>query len=134
MESSGVRTERPTDGVLLITLDRPEKCNAIDGVTSRAIATALTTLDADPDLSVGVLTGAGATFCAGMDLRAFLDGDAPEVPGRGFGGLTQVPPAKALIAAVEGYALAGGCELVLACDLVVAAQDAVFGRPGSASA
>jgi enoyl-CoA hydratase len=129
VESNGVRTERPVEGVLLITLDRPEKRNAIDGAASRAIATALDAFDADPELSVGVLTGAGGTFCAGMDLRAFLDGDAPEVPGRGFGGLTQAPPAKPLIAAVEGYALAGGCELVLACDLVVAARDATFGLP-----
>ncbi|MCD2186757.1 crotonase/enoyl-CoA hydratase family protein [Actinomycetospora soli] len=129
MESTGVRTERPSDGVLLITLDRPERRNALDGATSRSIAAALDALDADPSLAVGVLTGAGGTFCSGMDLRAFLDGDAPEVPGRGFGGLTQAPPAKPLIAAVEGFALAGGCELVLACDLVVAASDAVFGLP-----
>ncbi|NYD34039.1 crotonase/enoyl-CoA hydratase family protein [Actinomycetospora corticicola] len=129
MESTGVRTERPSDGVLLITLDRPERRNAIDGAMSREIARVLDGFDADPSSSVGVLTGAGGTFCSGMDLRAFLDGDAPEVPGRGFGGLTQAPPAKPLIAAVEGFALAGGCELVLACDLVVAADDASFGLP-----
>jgi enoyl-CoA hydratase len=128
-DAAPIRTERPTDGVLLITLDRPAKRNAVDGHTSRALAAALDELDADPTLAVGVLTGAGGTFCAGMDLKAFLDGDAPEVPGRGFGGLTQAPPAKPLIAAVEGYALAGGCELVLACDLVVAAEDATFGLP-----
>ncbi|GAA4833796.1 crotonase/enoyl-CoA hydratase family protein [Actinomycetospora corticicola] len=124
-----MRTERPSDGVLLITLDRPERRNAIDGAMSREIARVLDGFDADPSSSVGVLTGAGGTFCSGMDLRAFLDGDAPEVPGRGFGGLTQAPPAKPLIAAVEGFALAGGCELVLACDLVVAADDASFGLP-----
>ena len=129
MATEPVRTERPADGVLLITIDRPDRRNAVDGATSRALAAALDQLDGDPDLAVGVLTGAGGTFCAGMDLRAFLDGDAPEVPGRGFGGLTEAPPAKPLIAAVEGYALAGGCELVLACDLVVAAADATFGLP-----
>jgi enoyl-CoA hydratase len=128
-DASPVRVERPGHGVLVITLDRPAKRNAVDGHASRAVAAALDELDTDPDLAVGVLTGAGGTFCAGMDLKAFLDGDAPEVPGRGFGGLTQAPPAKPLIAAVEGYALAGGCELVLACDLVVAAEDAVFGLP-----
>jgi enoyl-CoA hydratase len=128
-DASPVRVERPGHGVLVITLDRPAKRNAVDGHTSRAVAAALDELDTDPDLAVGVLTGAGGTFCAGMDLKAFLDGDAPEVPGRGFGGLTQAPPVKPLIAAVEGYALAGGCELVLACDLVVAAEDATFGLP-----
>jgi enoyl-CoA hydratase len=128
-DTSPVRTERAGDGVLVLTLDRPAKRNAVDGRTSRALAAALDTLDDDPDLAVGVLTGAGGTFCAGMDLAAFLDGDAPEVPGRGFAGLTEAPPAKPLIAAVEGYALAGGCELVLACDLVVAAEDATFGLP-----
>lgn len=129
MDDGGVRTERPADAVLQITLDRPARRNALDGAASRAIAAALDELDTDPALAVGVLTGAGGTFCSGMDLRAFLDGDAPEVPGRGFGGLTEAPPAKPLIAAVEGFALAGGCELVLACDLVVAAEDAAFGLP-----
>lgn len=129
VDGSPVRVERVADRVLLLTFDRPARRNAVDGRTSRALAAALDELDADPTLAVGVLTGAGGTFCAGMDLRAFLDGDAPEVPGRGFGGLTQAPPAKPLIAAVEGYALAGGCELVLACDLVVAAEDATFGLP-----
>ncbi|MFR9805046.1 crotonase/enoyl-CoA hydratase family protein [Pseudonocardia sp. RS010] len=124
-----VRTDRLADGVLVMTLDRPEARNAVDGETSRALGAALALLDSDPGLAVGVLTGAGGTFCAGMDLKAFLRGDKPEIPGRGFGGLTQAPPRKPLVAAVEGYALAGGCELVLACDLVVAAEDASFGLP-----
>ena len=115
--------------VLVITLDRPAKRNALDGATARALAAAADQMDADPAISVGVLTGAGSTFCAGMDLGAFLTGDLPELPGRGFGGITRTPPATPLIAAVEGYALAGGCELVLACDLVVAAEDAVLGIP-----
>ena len=128
-ERAPLAVSRPGEGILLLTIDRPARRNAIDGSTSRALAAALDELDADTNLSVGVLTGAGGTFCAGMDLRAFLDGDAPEVLGRGFGGLTQAPPAKPLIAAVEGYALGGGCELVLACDIVVAARDATFGLP-----
>jgi len=78
---------------------------------------------------VGVLTGVGGTFCAGMDLKTFIAGDSPEIPGRGFGGMTQDPPRKPVIAAVEGWALAGGFELVLACDLVVAAENARFGLP-----
>jgi enoyl-CoA hydratase len=128
-ETGRVRTDRPAAGVLVITLDRPQVRNAVDGATSRELAAALDRLDADDELAVGVLTGAGGTFCAGMDLKAFLDGEQPEIPGRGFGGLTQAPPRKPLVAAVEGYALAGGCELVLACDLVVAASDASFGLP-----
>jgi enoyl-CoA hydratase len=76
-----------------------------------------------------VLTGAGGTFSAGMDLKGFLSGDAPIVPGRGFGGIAERPPVKPMIAAVEGYALAGGFELVLSCDLVVASEDAKFGLP-----
>lgn len=116
-------------GLLTVTLNRPSARNAVDHAMSVAIAAAIDELDADDDLAVGILTGAGGTFSAGMDLKAFLRGELPEVEGRGFGGLTQAPPRKPLIAAVEGHALAGGCELVLACDLVVAAGDASFGLP-----
>jgi enoyl-CoA hydratase len=113
----------------VITINRPDARNALDGATGRAIAAAADELDADPDLRVGVLTGAGGTFCAGMDLKAFLAGDLPEIAGRGLAGITITPPRKPLIAAVEGWALAGGFELVLACDLVVAAEGSKFGVP-----
>ena len=113
----------------VITINRPDARNALDGATGRAIAAAADELDADPDLRVGVLTGAGGTFCAGMDLKAFLSGDLPEIAGRGLAGITITPPRKPLIAAVEGWALAGGFELVLACDLVVAADGSKFGVP-----
>lgn len=126
MES--VLTER-RGSVLVITLNRPSKRNAMDGEMAHRLANAVDELDASPRLSVGVLAGAGDTFCAGMDLAAFLTGDVPEVEGRGLGGITRTPPVKPLIAAVEGYALAGGCELALACDLIVAAEDATFGLP-----
>lgn len=115
---------------LVVTLNRPEVRNALDVPTSLAVADALELLDADDNLTVGVLTGAGGTFSSGMDLKSFLaTGQRPEVPGRGLAGLTRMPPRKPLIAAVEGYALAGGFEMVLACDLVVAASDATFGLP-----
>jgi enoyl-CoA hydratase len=93
------------------------------------LAAALDRLDEEPALSVGVLTGAGGTFSSGMDLKGFLTGDSPVIEGRGLGGLTQAPPRKPLIAAVEGWALAGGFEMVLACDLVVASREAKFGIP-----
>jgi enoyl-CoA hydratase len=96
---------------------------------ARAIAAAVDELDDREDLRIGILTGAGGSFCAGMDLKGFLRGERPSIEGRGFGGLTMRPPKKPLIAAVEGYALAGGFELVLACDLVVAAENAQFGVP-----
>lgn len=116
-------------GVLVVTINRPAQRNAVNRAVSLAIAEALDRLDADSDLRVGVLTGAGGSFCSGMDLKAFVAGERPELDGRGFGGLTEKSPAKPLIAAVEGFALAGGCELALACDLIVAAQDAWFGLP-----
>jgi enoyl-CoA hydratase/carnithine racemase len=125
---SEVLTER--DGaILVITLNRPKARNAVNGALARGLAAAVDTLDGDPALAVGVLTGAGGSFCSGMDLKAFLAGELPSVEGRGFAGITVVPPDKPVIAAVEGYALAGGCEIALACDLIVAAQDAKFGLP-----
>ena len=115
--------------VLVITINRPEVRNALNGAATRAMAAAADELDADAGLRVGVLTGAGGTFCAGMDLKAYLRGDKPSIEGRGFGGITTTPPRKPLIAAVEGYALAGGFELMLACDLVVAGEGSKFGVP-----
>jgi len=117
------------DGVLVVTINRPEARNAINGAVARGIAAALDRLDAEDGLRVGVLTGAGGFFSSGMDLKGFLSGDLPVIEGRGLGGLTERPPRKPLVAAIEGYAVAGGFELVLACDLVVAAQDARLGVP-----
>jgi enoyl-CoA hydratase len=115
--------------IQVITINRPEVKNALDGAAARALAAAADELDADEELRVGVLTGAGGTFCAGMDLKAWQRGDKPNIEGRGFGGITITPPRKPLIAAVEGWALAGGFELMLACDLVVAADGSKFGVP-----
>ncbi|MBV0896144.1 crotonase/enoyl-CoA hydratase family protein [Microbacterium sp. NC79] len=115
--------------VMTITMNRPEARNALTKSMSERMAAALDELDADPTLSVAVLTGSGGAFCAGMDLKGFLRGERPSIPGRGLGGMTQTPPKKPIIAAVEGWALAGGCELVLACDLIVAARTARFGLP-----
>ena len=115
--------------VLVITITRPEVRNALNGAAARALAAAADELDADGDLRAGVLTGVGGAFCTGMDLKAYLRGDKPNIEGRGFGGITITPPRKPLIAAVEGYALAGGFELMLACDLVVAGEGSKFGVP-----
>ena len=128
-EQQAVLTEE-RDGVLVITINRPEARNAINGDVARGIAAALDRLDGEDELRVGVLTGGGGFFSSGMDLKGFLSGDVPIVEGRGLGGLTETPPRKPLIAAVEGYAVAGGFELVLACDLVVAAEDAQARRTG----
>jgi enoyl-CoA hydratase len=121
-----VLTDRQ-DGVLTITINRPAQKNAVSREVAVQLAAALDLLDADPTLSVGVLTGAGGTFSAGMDLKAFANGQTPILTGRGFGGLTQAVVRKPLIAAVEGWALGGGFEMALACDLIVAAEDAKFG-------
>ena len=117
------------DGVMIVTINRPAQRNAVTRAVSLAIAAALDTLDERDDLRVAVLTGAGGSFCSGMDLKAFVAGERPELEGRGFAGVTERSPVKPLIAAVEGFALAGGCELALACDLIVAAENAAFGLP-----
>jgi len=117
------------DGIVVMTLNRPDARNAMTQTLAQELAAAIDELEARDDLRVGVLTGKGKAFCAGMDLKAFLRGERPSIPGRGFGGLTEKPPSKPMIAAVEGYALAGGFELVLACDLIVASTDAKFGLP-----
>ena len=115
--------------VQVITINRPEARNALNGAVAVGIRDAVDELDADGDLRAGVLTGAGGTFSAGMDLKAFLKGEMPSFPGRGLCGITQTPPRKPLVGAAEGWALAGGFELLLACDLVVAGASARFGVP-----
>jgi enoyl-CoA hydratase len=117
------------DMVQVITINRPEARNALNKSVAVGVAAAVDELDASDDLRVGILTGAGGTFSSGMDLKAFLAGESPGLPGRGLCGITQTPPRKPLLAAVEGWALAGGFELMLACDLVVAAETARFGVP-----
>ena len=115
--------------VLVITLNRPHVRNAIDHSVAEGVAEALDALDGDPALKVGVLTGAGGSFCVGRDLRAFLRGDVPSVPGRGLAGIVRRGARKPTIAAVEGFAVAGGFEIALACDLIVAARGAKLGIP-----
>lgn len=115
--------------VMVLTMNRPQARNAMSLGMAREIAAALDEFDARPDLSVAVITGAGGTFCAGMDLKGFARGEIPIVGDRGFAGLVRRPPVKPIIAAVEGYALAGGFEIVLACDLIVASDQAQFGLP-----
>lgn len=117
------------DGVLLITLNRPEARNAVNGALAQGVADALDALDADASLQVGILTGAGAGFSAGMDLKAFVTGERPWIGDRGFAGITQRAARKPLIAAIEGFAVAGGFEIALACDLIVASKGAKLGIP-----
>lgn len=117
------------DGVQIITINRPEAKNALNLEVATAVAAAVDELDSSDDLRVGVITGAGGVFSSGMDLKAFLAGESPAIEGRGLCGITETPPRKPLIGAVEGWALAGGFELLLACDLVVAAETARFGVP-----
>jgi enoyl-CoA hydratase len=126
--SEEILTER-RDGVLIVKLNRPEARNAVNGALASGIAAGLDELDSDDELRVGVLTGEGGFFCAGMDLKAFVKGEQPYVGDRGFAGITQRAARTPLIAAVEGFALAGGFEIALSCDLIVAARDARFGIP-----
>jgi len=127
-DSEAVLTER-RENVLLITIDRPEVRNAVNAAVAEGIAGALEELDGDEQLSVGILTGAGGFFCAGMDLGAFVKGESPWFGDRGFAGIAQRASRKPLIAAIEGFAVAGGMEIALACDLIVAARGAKLGIP-----
>src|SRR5919202_6177069 len=127
-DDQAVLTER-RDGVLVITLNRPDARNAINGAVAEGVARALDELDSDDALQLAVLTGAGKGFSSGMDLKAFVAGERPYFEDRGFAGIVQRPPEKPIIAAVEGFAVAGGFEVALACDLIVAARDAKLGIP-----
>jgi len=117
------------DGILIVTINRPEAKNAVNRAVAQGIGDALDRLDAESDLRVAILTGSGSTFCSGMDLKAFVQGERPHVDGKGFAGISQWTPTKPVIAAVDGYALAGGMEVALACDLIVANAAAKFGIP-----
>ena len=128
-EPSAVLTERRRERILVITINRPEQRNAVNAAVANGIAAAMDDLDGDDGLSIGVITGAGKGFCAGMDLKAFVAGESPHARGRGFAGITQRAAAKPLIAAIEGFAVAGGLEVALSCDLIVAARGARLGVP-----
>jgi enoyl-CoA hydratase len=124
MADDAVLTEA-RDRVLLITLNRPDAMNAINTDVAQGLVAAFQELDGNDDLTAGVLTGAGRGFCAGMDLKAFASGGPP----KGFDTVLEVGAQKPLIAAIEGFALAGGLEVALCCDLLVAAQGAKIGIP-----
>jgi enoyl-CoA hydratase len=127
-DEQAVHTERH-ERVLVVTINRPDQRNAINAAVAVGIAAALDELDGDPQLSLGVLTGAGKGFCAGMDLKAFVAGESSHAGDRGFAGITRRASVKPLIAAIEGFAVAGGLEVALSCDLIVAARGARLGIP-----
>ncbi|MET0658902.1 MAG: crotonase/enoyl-CoA hydratase family protein [Steroidobacteraceae bacterium] len=122
----GYRTE---GAVAIVTIERVAQRNAVDRKTAEALAEAFREFDTDASLSVAILTGAGGHFCAGADLKAYVAGDRRKLGDDDDGpmGPTRMRLSKPVIAAVEGYAVAGGCELALWCDLRVASQSAVFG-------
>ena len=128
MNDQPLLTER-RDRILLITLNRPDARNAVNLAMAEAMNAALTELDSDDELSLGVIAGEGKGFSSGMDLKAFAGGERPWAGERGFAGIVQKPAEKPLIAAIEGFAVAGGLEIALACDLIVAAKGAKLGVP-----
>jgi enoyl-CoA hydratase len=127
-DEQAVLTER-RERVLVVTINRPDQRNAVNAAVAQGIAAALDELDSELGLSVGVLSGAGKGFSAGMDLKAFVTGERPYAGDRGFAGITQRAAEKPLIAAIEGFAVAGGLEIALACDMIVAAEGAKLGIP-----
>ena len=122
--SDEVLTER-RDRVLVITLNRPDQMNSINTALARGLVAAIEELDGDPGLSLGVLTGAGRGFSAGLDLKAFAKEGTPQ----GFQTYIEKGSQKPMIAAIEGFCLAGGLEMALVCDLLVAADNVRFGIP-----
>lgn len=124
-----IQTSVPSDGVLVIRFNRPHVRNAVNREFGVQLAAALDRLDADPELRVAVLTGNGRGFSSGMDLGALLLGDDPHIGDRGFAGIAERAADKPLIAAIEGFALAGGFEIALSCDILVAGESALFGLP-----
>ena len=127
-DEPAVLTQR-RERILEITINRPDQRNAVNAAVAQGVAAALDELDGDPELSLGILTGAGKGFSAGMDLKAFVAGESAYAGDRGFAGITQRAAEKPLIAAIEGFAMAGGLEIALACDLIVAARGARLGIP-----
>jgi enoyl-CoA hydratase len=122
-------TSTPHEGVLLVTMNRPTAKNAVNDRLAAELSSHFAAFDENAELRVCVLAGAGGGFSAGLDLKAFLRGELGECPQRGFAGITTVPPRKPVIAAIEGFALAGGLEIALACDLLIAARNARIGIP-----
>jgi enoyl-CoA hydratase len=117
------------EGVGIITINRPEVRNAVNGAVAARLADITESIDSRADVRVAIITGAGGNFCSGMDLKAFLNREDVKPRGRGFAGMIRATIDKPMIAAIEGFALAGGFEIALACDLIVAAANARFGLP-----
>lgn len=126
-KKSPILTSRKGD-VFVIVLNRPEAMNAVNEALSKALNAAIDELESDPSLKVAVITGTGKGFSSGFDLKAYIKGENA-VQERGFAGITGTPPTKPIIAAVEGFALAGGFEIALSCDAIVAAKGVKFGIP-----